>query len=228
MRVCLRLYLDYAERGADALRGGITEDSNRAFDSPFEQEVQEELTRHGLKVHRQVGCSRFRIDLAVVDSLAPGRYLLGVECDGATYHSSATARDRDRLRQDVLEDLGWRICRIWSTDWVRDRLGQVERVMAALKLQQDDSTLVRSPPLPVPKRENHPPEGAHQPRTTNEGSLVSDIRRRASELRAAWQDKSNAENQPVTGSALQTGQAVVRLAEPETTRASQRHVWNGR
>src|SRR5262249_15144243 len=112
----LRDYLDYAERGPEALRGAITSAAEREVDSPFEREVFEELTRAGLTVHPQVGCSGFRIDLAVVDPRAPGRYLLGVECDGATYHSSATARDRDRLRQEVLEGLGWRICRIWSTD----------------------------------------------------------------------------------------------------------------
>jgi very-short-patch-repair endonuclease len=134
----LRAYLDYAERGPEALRSGITGVGDHDFDSPFEQEVFEELTRHGLTVHPQVGCSGFRIDLAVVDPRAPGRYLLGVECDGATYHSSATARDRDRLRQQVLEDLGWRICRIWSTDWLRDREGQVRRVQSALEKAQQE------------------------------------------------------------------------------------------
>jgi very-short-patch-repair endonuclease len=116
----LRAYLDYAERGIEALRGTITDVNERGFDSPFEQEVYGELTRRGLTLHSQVGCSRFHIDLAVVDPSKPGRYLLGIECDGATYHSSATARDRDRLRQDVLEGLDWRICRVWSTDWLRD------------------------------------------------------------------------------------------------------------
>ena len=129
----LRAYLEYAEFGIQALRSGITAAGERDFDSPFEIEVYEELTRRGLTIHKQVGCSRFHIDLAVVDPAAPGRYLLGVECDGATYHSSATARDRDRLRQQVLEDLGWRICRVWSTDWLRDRDGQVRRVQAELE-----------------------------------------------------------------------------------------------
>jgi hypothetical protein len=83
----------------------------------------------------------------------PGRYLLGVECDGATYHSSATARDRDRLRQKVLEDLGWRICRIWSTDWVRNRPGQVERVLESVRKAQLSPPSVRNPltaPAPLP------------------------------------------------------------------------------
>jgi very-short-patch-repair endonuclease len=152
----LRAYLDYADRGIEALRGAITAAGEHGFDSPFEQEVYEELTRHGLKLHPQVGCSGFRVDLAVIDPKAPGRYLLGVECDGATYHSSATARDRDRLRQEVLEGLGWRICRIWSTDWLRDREGQVRRVQAALmKAQQED---VPRPPTPATRPEVLPAE----------------------------------------------------------------------
>jgi very-short-patch-repair endonuclease len=150
----LRAYLDYAERGPEALRGAITAAAEHAFDSPFEEEVYEELTRHGLMLHPQVGCSGFRVDLAVVDPKAPGRYLLGVECDGATYHSSATARDRDRLRQEVLEGLGWRICRIWSTDWLRDRESQVRRVQAALEKAQRQA--VPAPPTPATRPEVGP------------------------------------------------------------------------
>jgi hypothetical protein len=101
----LRAYLDYAERGTEALRGAVSGAGGREFDSPFEREVYEAVRGAGLTVHPQVGCSGFRIDLAVVDPRAPGRYLLGVECGGATYHSSATARDQDRLRQEVLG--GW-------------------------------------------------------------------------------------------------------------------------
>jgi very-short-patch-repair endonuclease len=128
----LRAYLDFAERGPEALTGAITEVGVRGFDSPFEQDVYEELTGRGLNIHSQVGCGRFRIDLAVTDPRTTGRYLLGVECDGAAYHSSATARDRDRLRQEVLEGLGWHICRVWSTDWRRNRDKQVVRVQEAL------------------------------------------------------------------------------------------------
>jgi very-short-patch-repair endonuclease len=155
----LRAYLDYAERGSEALRSGITGAGDRTFDSPFEQEVFEELARHGLTIHSQVGCSGFRIDLAVVDPREPGRYLLGVECDGTTYHRSATARDRDRLRQEVLERLGWSICRIWSTDWLRDRAGQVLRVQLALERAKRAQTASPSTPATPPARrpaEDHP------------------------------------------------------------------------
>src|SRR5262249_2406208 len=113
----LKAYLDYARNGAAALGRAITEADRRDFDSPFEKAVAEELERQGLTVHRQVGCGGFRIDLAITDPVQRGYYRLGIECDGAAYHSSATARDRDRLRQEVLEGLGWRICRVWSTDW---------------------------------------------------------------------------------------------------------------
>src|SRR5262249_52338110 len=86
----------------------------------------------------------------------PGRYLLGVECDGATYHSSATARDRDRLRREVLESLGWRICRIWSTDWLRDPESQVRRVWAALEKAQREGA--PAPPAAAPSKSERPAE----------------------------------------------------------------------
>jgi very-short-patch-repair endonuclease len=171
----LRAYLEYAERGIQALWAGVTEDSQREFDSPFEQEVHAELTRRGLTVHRQVGCSGFRIDLVVVDPCAPGRYLLGVECDGSTYHSSATARDRDRLRQEVLESLGWQICRVWSTDWVRDYEGQVRRVLEALEKAQKLES--RPPPIAspatVPVAKNPTPSTFTPVMATSERSLLN-------------------------------------------------------
>ena len=83
-------------------------------------------------MHTQIGASAFRIDLGVVHPDFPGRYLAGVECDGATYHSSATARDRDKLREQVLRGLGWEILRIWSTDWWVNPGGTLERIHLAL------------------------------------------------------------------------------------------------
>jgi very-short-patch-repair endonuclease len=112
----LKTLLEYAETGklvAMELPGADVE-------SPFEDTVWQFLIDKGYQVHKQVGCAGFRIDLAIVDSNYPGRYILGIECDGAQYHSSAVARDRDRLRQQILEGLGWQIYRVWSTDWYRD------------------------------------------------------------------------------------------------------------
>jgi very-short-patch-repair endonuclease len=103
------------------------------FDSDFEKQVDEALMGLGYEVHRQVGSAGFVIDLAVVDSTRPGRYLLGIECDGATYHSSRSARDRDRLREAVLRDRGWRIHRIWSTDWFQRPKEQLSKVVEAIE-----------------------------------------------------------------------------------------------
>jgi len=151
----LRAFLDYADRGPRALAEAVTAADAGDFDSPFERAVFEELGRRGLTLHKQVGCGGFKIDMAVVDPAAGGRYLLGVECDGATYHSSATARDRDRLRQGVLEGLGWRLCRIWSTDWLRNRDEQVRRVLSAME---------ETTPLPkAPAVDEKPPAGDPAP-----------------------------------------------------------------
>lgn len=90
------------------------------------------LQDKGWVVHPQVGVSFFRIDLGVVHPDFPGRYLAGVECDGAAYHRSATARDRDRLREMVLTDLGWRIRRIWSTEWWMDAATAMDKLNARL------------------------------------------------------------------------------------------------
>ena len=71
--------------------------------------------------------------MAVVDPQSPGKYIIGIECDGASYHSSSVARDRDRLRQQVLEGLGWQIYRIWSTEWYQNREHSIKRVLKAIE-----------------------------------------------------------------------------------------------
>ncbi|MFO1029727.1 MAG: DUF3320 domain-containing protein [Planctomycetota bacterium] len=129
----LRAFLDYALRGTAALQATTTLDPGRGVDSPFEAAVCEGLRARGHEVHTQVGCSGYRIDLAVVDPAASGRYLLGIECDGASYHSAATARDRDRLRASVLRGLGWRLARVWSTDFWHDPDGELDRLEAAIE-----------------------------------------------------------------------------------------------
>src|SRR5271154_6841160 len=89
------------------------------------------LCAKGLEMVPQVGCSKFRIDLAALHPTHPGRFVLAIECDGATYHSSYTARDRDRLRQQQLQNLGWTFHRIWSTDWFMRKAEEVERAVQA-------------------------------------------------------------------------------------------------
>lgn len=112
----LKLYLDFALHGSRVLSEQATP-TGREPDSPFEVQVINALRNRNWRVVPQVGVSGYRIDMAVVNPHAPGKFLLGIECDGATYHSAPTARDRDRLRQMVLEGLGWNIHRVWSTDW---------------------------------------------------------------------------------------------------------------
>ena len=104
-------------------------------DSPLEIEVIRALRDKGWVVHPQVGCSGYRIDMAIVHPTEQGTYLLGVECDGATYHSMPTARDRDRLRQLVLEGLGWTLHRIWSTDWWTDPEKEIQKLEAVISRQ---------------------------------------------------------------------------------------------
>lgn len=127
----LRDYLRYA--AGDPLWWAAGAESGRAPDSDFEVAVATALRQRGHEVRAQVGVAGYFLDLAVVDPDAPGRFLLGVECDGATYHSAKTARDRDRLRQRQLESLGWTLHRIWSTDWFRDPAGQTERLCARIE-----------------------------------------------------------------------------------------------
>jgi hypothetical protein len=102
--------------------------SGEDYDSPFEEDVATVVRGLGFVVDAQVGSVGFKIDLAVRDPNAPGRYLAAIECDGATYHHALWARERDRLRQDVLENLGWRFHRIWSTDWFYRRDAEIKRL----------------------------------------------------------------------------------------------------
>lgn len=127
----LKHFLEFAERGPRALVEA-TSGSLGEFESPFEEAVAGALAANGWQLHTQIGASAFRVDLAVVHPDAPGSYLSGIECDGATYHRSATARDRDMLREQVLRGLGWEVLRIWSTDWWVDPKGVVERVCKQL------------------------------------------------------------------------------------------------
>ncbi|PHP26572.1 DUF4011 domain-containing protein [Limimaricola cinnabarinus] len=128
----LKAFLDYAERGAVALPAR-DEGSLGPAETPFEEAVARSLEAKGWEVRTQIGVSGYRIDLAVVHPDRGGAYLAGVECDGATYHSAATARDRDRVRQSVLEGLGWRIERVWSTDWFRAPAHVAERLDGRLR-----------------------------------------------------------------------------------------------
>lgn len=124
----LRYYLQYAATSGKQLSDAeVTSIPLNAF----EAEVCDVLTSKGIPLIPQMGASRFRIDLVAQHPTKPGRFVLAIECDGASYHSSPTARDRDRLRQTQLENLGWRFHRIWSTDWFMHKDEEVRRAVAA-------------------------------------------------------------------------------------------------
>ena len=124
----LKAFLEYCESGHlhNSQRTGKTADSD------FELSVMAELYKHGYESEPQLGVAGFYLDLAVKDPGNPGRYIMGVECDGATYHSAKSTRDRDRLRQDILESLGWEIKRIWSTDWFKNPEAQLQPILNRL------------------------------------------------------------------------------------------------
>jgi len=134
----LKHFIEFADRGPRAIAEAV-KGSMGGADSPFEEAVTRELRQRGWTVVPQVGVSRFRIDLGIVHPDHPGDYLLGVECDGATYHSAATARDRDKIRAAILESLGWRLLRIWSTDWWIDKQRSADRLHALIEDRLADS-----------------------------------------------------------------------------------------
>lgn len=130
-------YLDFAKRGVLT----TTDYSEREADSDFEIAVSDLLRQNGYEIVPQLGVKGFFIDIAVRNPDKPGEFLAAVECDGASYHSSRSARDRDRIRQEILESLGWkgRIWRIWSTDWFYNHQREVNQLFAFLQKRREES-----------------------------------------------------------------------------------------
>jgi hypothetical protein len=127
----LHHYLRYAERRPRNLE--VTATGELYYSSPLEREVAEEVKRLGYLTVPWVGSGSFRVDLGVVSPKDPGSFILGIMCDGENYRSADTARDRDRLRVQVLKNLGWEIHRIWSPDWVQRRETEERRLKKALE-----------------------------------------------------------------------------------------------
>lgn len=128
----LKAYLKYAATGDM----DVPQLTGEEMDSPFERDVANVLLSHGYDVEAQVGSAGFKIDLAVRHPERSQDYVLAIECDGARYHSSAWARERDRLRQQVLEGKGWKFHRIWSTDWFYNRDTEVKKLLTAIETAQ--------------------------------------------------------------------------------------------
>lgn len=163
----LKRWLEYSA-GAPLEAGTGT---HGAFDSPLEEFVAAQIESMGCVAVPQVGAGGYSIDLGVRHPQWPHGFLMGVECDGATYHSSRSARDRDRHRQEILENLGWNIHRVWSTDWFDNPRREAERLRVAIasRLEQLKTKLAEravapaSPSLPTqapPRSKPTAPEGS--------------------------------------------------------------------
>lgn len=118
-------FLEFAETG----RLHASEQTGNETMSPFEDAVIDALKSAGCEVHQQIGSAGYFVDLAIPHPFQPGRYLLGIECDGASFHGSRSARERDRLRQTILENLGWTVYRIWSTDWFKHPARELQKLL---------------------------------------------------------------------------------------------------
>ncbi len=178
----LKRYLEYAETRGQA----FGRQTGREADSAFEIAVAKQLRTKGYQIDLQIGVSGYRIDLGIRHPDRPEHFLAGVECDGATYHSSKSARDRDRLREEILKSLGWHIVRVWSTDWFDNPALETEKL--ARKLEE-----LRT--KPTPRSNSYPPlhglvlnwetESARDTDTTTSApSNDTEVKRKATNNRA--------------------------------------------
>lgn len=165
-----RHYLEYAQAVSnmdrtqvDAVIQRINEhhelgrqEKDDQFDSIFEEQVCDAMRQMGYQVDTQVGVSGYRVDMAVLHPEDPERYILGIECDGAMYHSSRDARERDVYRQEFLESKGWTITRIWSRNWWRNPSRELERIDHEIRRLVEKDTKQRNAPQPIPKQESLP------------------------------------------------------------------------
>lgn len=163
----LKDFLTFAKVGPSALEA-FDRGSLGGVESPFEEAVADELQRRGWTIRTQVGVSRFRIDFGIVHPDRPGDFLAGVEADGASYHSAHTARDRDKVRASILKGLGWKLVRVWSTDWWADRRGASDELHRAL-VDLLDADRRAPPPPPLPPIASHP-EDSSAPEVSVDGT----------------------------------------------------------
>lgn len=169
----LKHFLEYAERGPAALAGAV-HGSRGDFESPFEEAVAEGLRAKGWELHPQVGVSAYRIDLGIVHPDHQGLYLAAVECDGAMYHSGAYARERDKIRQAVLEGLGWSLLRGWSTDWWNNPIRCIDILDQRLhSLLDADRTRRQEQPATASEvsESEAPEEGSHASQPTEASNI---------------------------------------------------------
>jgi len=163
--LALKNFIEYAER-----EGSLPVDPARITEgetNDFEDSIRVMLVERGFDVDCQVGTGSFRIDLAIKNPKDPSKYLVGIECDGATYHSSRIARDRDLLREEILRGMGWKIYRVWSTDWFQNQDNAIkqmidkiesllskkgEKAVTGLPITKENLDLISVPPVPPIKK----------------------------------------------------------------------------
>ena len=165
----LRQYLEFAASGGDNLGSEVADVPL----NPFELSIKDGLDRRGIPVTPQYGVSGYRVDFACAHPEEPGRMVLAIEADGASYHSAHTARDRDRLRQQVLESKGWRFHRIWSTAWFRNREAELDKAEDAWKraVEMSERDELSAAPVSSPKPRLSPAaQRGPRPRIPRRGS----------------------------------------------------------
>ncbi|MBR0370275.1 MAG: DUF3320 domain-containing protein [Methanobrevibacter sp.] len=180
----LREFLEYAENLTMGTHTGEEHTS-----APFEDAIASFLEENGYIVDKQIGCAGFRVDLAIVDEENPGKYILGITTDGKMYASSKVARDRDRLREQVLEGLGWKLYHLWSTDWYRNRdLGRkklLEFIEKSIKETRKEQKIAREK---EEKRRIEVEKRAEELRRKREQELEEQKKKEAEEKAAALGD----------------------------------------
>ncbi|MFF5229946.1 AAA domain-containing protein [Dactylosporangium sp. NPDC000521] len=161
----LRAYLEYTSSGGTSLGASAALES--APLDAFEVDVLARLTAAGIPATARFGVAGAFIDFACAHPANPEELILAIETDGATYHSASTARDRDRLRQEQLERLGWRYHRIWSADWVADPAAETARTRAAYDeaLAATDARRFNEPTVVLDLPLAPSPAGTTSPRT---------------------------------------------------------------
>lgn len=127
----LRSYIEFARQGTSALKPIETDETFEMKDD-FCKVIVDFLKEHGYAVETEIGCSDYKIDIAVVNPDVEGEYIAGIECDGLSYIHAKTARDRDHLRRTILQNMGWNLYRVWSTEWMRNTTVEGESLLTFL------------------------------------------------------------------------------------------------
>ncbi|MCF0222720.1 MAG: DUF3320 domain-containing protein [Fibrobacter sp.] len=152
----LKAFLTFAKLGKNSLaKQEANKNEINAGQDDFKKSVARELQKQGFRVETDVGCSKYKLDIAIVHPEKPTEYILGILCDGQTYKNSATARDRNISQQGVLEALGWNIMRLWSIEWFLNRENRPS-VIASVKntienLLEKEKTAGNTPQKSVPE-----------------------------------------------------------------------------